>query len=390
MPATAGLANWNFEDTFEICSSIQFCNASGVYLTDLQYANMYVSAVRKIDISKADFECADVTSGLYKATSIATNFFPPTVVMPAANAYRIPNGTIALAATLIEPQYSKTTAAVNQAALITRSVPLSCFTDTALGMDRDCIFSEDMYIRMQVAPSSKVGYLATDQTSPATGATVLVTQPTVSNLYLQLAMQTDEVIVASVKDKFLRGDMTFQIPFVYGWRNTTAPGIASIQLQLNNQYGKLLKRLIHVPVDASEALNQAYDHENLNGSKITSYQTFLDSVPLQDSVLSCLQPVAGGAQGMDDFRENRMLLRGSAIESSLPYYYNWVHIDSFSQPKRDQMHTPTSNIYEGLDLTFPRQWTITATTVVALTNYTFGTFVRQVLASPQGTQILVS
>ena len=27
MPATAGLANWNFEDTFEICSSIQFCNA---------------------------------------------------------------------------------------------------------------------------------------------------------------------------------------------------------------------------------------------------------------------------------------------------------------------------------------------------------------------------
>ena len=85
-PAAAGF-NWSFEDTFEICSSIQFCNASGVYLTDLQYANNYVSAVRKIDISQDDFEGGDYCSDLYKATAPASNFFPPSFTTTAGNPY---------------------------------------------------------------------------------------------------------------------------------------------------------------------------------------------------------------------------------------------------------------------------------------------------------------
>ena len=385
-------SNWNFEDCFEICQSIQFCNASGMYLTDLQYAGIYTSAVRKIDIAKADFECSDNTSGLYRAIAPASNPFPPVAVMPAVNAYRAAaSAAVQTALTAVEPQYAAVSAAAT-AATITRSVPLSCFTQTALGQDLDMIFSEDMYIRMQVASSDKVGFLANAGADPTAGATAFQVQPIVSNLYLQLAMQVDEVIVASVKDKFLRGDMAFSIPFVYGWSIATATGVASVQLQLNNQYGKLLKRLIHVPIVTGLGVtpNQVYDHQNLNGAKISSYQTFLDSVPLQDSVLSCLQPVANGLKGMDDYRENRMLLRGSAIESSLAYYFNWVHIDSFSQPKRDHVLLPLASIMEGLDLTFPRQWTMQATTATPLTNYIFGTFVRQVLASPQGTQILVA
>ena len=30
VPLTAAKAKWSFEDTFEICGAIQFCNASGV------------------------------------------------------------------------------------------------------------------------------------------------------------------------------------------------------------------------------------------------------------------------------------------------------------------------------------------------------------------------
>ena len=64
--APAAKGNWTFEDTFEICQSIQFGNASGTLLTDLQFANNYVSVARKIDTSLEVLDGSDSTSGLYK------------------------------------------------------------------------------------------------------------------------------------------------------------------------------------------------------------------------------------------------------------------------------------------------------------------------------------
>jgi hypothetical protein len=222
------------------------------------------------------------------------------------------------------------------------------------------------------------------------GAAAPVAGPTLTNLYLQLAVQVDREVEEAVRAKFLSGGMSYLIPFQYAWKTTTQSGSnTSIQLTLNNQYGSRLKRIMHVPFDKDEALNKAYDHQNVDGSKITAYQTFLDSVPLQDSKLSCLQPVAGGAMGMEDWRQNRDLLRGSVLDNSLVYGMNWVHIDSFSQPKRDKVLTPTENILEGLDLSMPRIWTFTADTAAALNQYSFATFIRQVVTSPLGTQVVV-
>lgn len=385
--ATATQSVFSFEDTFEICSSIQFCNASGVYLTDLQNANNYVSVARKIDIDQDDFETGDYTSGLYKAPLASVNWFPPTAdTGVASNVYYVSTGAKNFAISGIEPQYARGYLANNDA-IITRSIPLSCFTQTALGMDRDFIFSEDMYIRMQVAPAVKIGYLATAANDP-TYVNVL-NATSITSMTLQLAMQVDPLVVASVQAKFQSGNMSYVIPFVYGWRQGTGSGVQSIQISLNNQYGNRLKRMLYSAFDPAELGSKAYDHQNLNGAKVTSYQTYLDSVPLQDSVISCKQPIAG-VVGMDDWRENKALVRGSAIENSAAYYYNWFHCDAFSQPKRGKVLLPYENILEGLDLTFPRQWTITGTYVSALTHYVWGTFIRQVTASPMGTVVLVA
>ena len=402
IPAQTAAYTWNFEDTFEICGAIQFCNASGVYLTDLQYANNYISAAHKVDIDQEDFEGGDVTGVLYKATvpwvtaaatpAAGSNFFPPRAVMPAVNAYNMaatgaaPAGCSAL--TTFEPQYARVCTTAATAVVLPRSIPLGGITQTAVGMDRDFIFCEDMYIRMQIAPSSKVAYTTLSATDPTATPIALTVQPTISYMYLQLAMQVDPVVEASVRAKFMSGTLSYTIPYVYAWKNTTASGVSSVQISLNNQYGHKLKRLLHVPIASAESLNVAYDHQNLNGAKITSYQTYIDSQPLQDSQISCLQPT-GTALNMDDFRENRPLLRASAIENSLAYYYNWCHIDSFSQPKRGKVLTPSENIIEGLDLSMPRQWTLTANAAVTLNQYTFGTFIREVHASPQGTQVVV-
>lgn len=272
---------------------------------------------------------------------------------------------------------------------ISRSVPLSALTHTALAMDKDMIFGEDMYIRIQVAPWTQIGFTSTSAADPAAGVAALTVAPKVRNFQLQLAHQVDPDLEAAVRNRFQQGHLKFMIPYVYGWRNATlGAGVANIQIQLNNQLGKKLKRILHVPFLGSEATRFTYDHQNVNGDKIVQYQTMLDSQPLQDYQLSCLQPVAGGARGMDDFRENSPLLHGSAIQGSASYYLNWLHVDSWSQPKRD-VSVPEENIDEGLDLTLAKSWGISATTTDNLVHYTFGEFIREVHSLPQGLQIVV-
>ena len=62
----AGAGTFTFEDTFEICNSIQFGTAAqpGLF-TDLNFASNYISIARKIDTNDTDFESLDYTSGLY-------------------------------------------------------------------------------------------------------------------------------------------------------------------------------------------------------------------------------------------------------------------------------------------------------------------------------------
>jgi hypothetical protein len=191
--------------------------------------------------------------------------------------------------------------------------------------------------------------------------------------------------------------MTYTVPFSYTWKasSVAAAGLFSQVVTLNNGFGRFCKRILYAPFNATgnESLTAAYDHQNLNGSKVISYQTLLDSIPRQDYYLSTLQPTAG-ANNMDDWRENRPLMRGTAVEHSLPYYANWLHIDSWSQPKRDKVLIPTSNILEGLDLgrdVSPQghQWTLNANVSgsTALNHYFFGTFVREIIAGPMGTLV---
>ncbi|MDR3571313.1 MAG: hypothetical protein P4L81_03895 [Candidatus Pacebacteria bacterium] len=400
----AGTCVFSFEDTYEICNSIQFSSAAQPgLLMDLNFANNYVSVARKIDIGDTDFESLDYTSGLYcsdatvraqtaagaaAAAAARSNYFPPTSQLLANNPYGLAAGTYTDQLVLEEPQYARSADALNTAMTLTRIIPFSALTHTALGIDKDYVFGEDMYIRMMIAPSYKIGYTTSTAGNP-TGGIPLSVQPTITGLTLNLAIQVDPVIEEAVRAKFQRGDMKFFIPYQYGWRYATAgAGQISIQQQLNNGYGKRLKRVLQIPMDGTEPMSasasKAYDHQNFNSDKITQYQTLLNSVPLQD------QQVVTAS--MDDYRLNQEFIKGSAIRGSASYYHNWFHMDSFSNPK----HCTTAdvlqeNVLEGLDLSMPITWTFTATAAKALTNYTFAEFIREVHAKPNApVEVLVA
>jgi hypothetical protein len=396
----AGAGTFSFEDTFEICNSIQFGTAAQPgLLMDLNFANNYVSVARKIDTPDTDFESLDYTSGLYCSDSAVRaspgvpaanniNYFPPGSTLGAANPYGLAAGLYVDQLVLEEPAYSRTPGALNTSMVLTRIVPLSALTHTALGCDKDYIFGEDVYIRMMIAPSYKIGFTSTAVRDPTSGPAAFAVQPLISSLVLNLAIQVDPVIEDAVRAKFNRGDMKFLIPYQYGWRYATSVvGQISIQQQLNNGYGKRLKRVLQIPFDGTEptaaSTRLAYDHQNFGADKITQYQTLLNSVPLQD------QQVVTAT--MDDYRLNMEFIKGTALRGSASYYHNWFHLDSFSNPKHCSTDVLQENVLEGLDLSMPITWTFTATANKALANYTFAEFVREVHAKPNApVEVLVA
>lgn len=388
----AKVAVWAFEDTFEIAQAVQYGLAADNLLVDLQFANNYVSAARKIDTDKEDFEVADATEGLYSnKINLASdaNYFPPTVTFLASAApvygQDAAGATFKRGISQVEPRYARALDAT-ATNVLTRSVPLKAVTKTLLSQDKDVLFPVATTLRFMIASSNKIGYTGGSLTDPTTTPAAFNVQPKVQNLVLRLAIQKDEATAAVVKALYARNELQFVYPFTYAWKQVTLAGEPSIQLKFTAQWGKRLQRILHVPFGNSETVNLAYDHENIDGAKISQYQTFLDSKPLQDAVLSCKQPTAT-AHNMDDYRENRKHIKGSVLENGAVYGYNWFHIDSFTNPDRSRKAiVPEGNIVEGLALTseYTPIWISQQTAAVNLTQYVFGTFLREVKLCPEG------
>jgi hypothetical protein len=134
------------------------------------------------------------------------------------------------------------------------------------------------------------------------------------------------------------------------------------------------------PYHATESANTAYDHDNIGGGKVTSYYTALDSERLQDSNVTI--------STLDDWFLHRNMLKGSILQGSDVYRYNWVHIDDFtSRPSHvDAISSvPRENLVAGLPLSVDRRLKFNATTVSANYNwYQFAIVQRFLRVMPGG------
>jgi len=357
----AGKAQWAFNNSgLELAQSMTLSSANGQNLVDIQYLNNYLSIVRPLLTSDQDFKENDVSNGMNPVVDESTNYTGISITPPAGNVYSLPASAELSALTSGEPQYLKGVIALADPLTVSRSVMLGNVKGTMFEPDKVSYFGQELYIRFQTAPSSKFGFLSTSVTDPTAGASVLASQPSV-NMTLYLAVETEPIIIASLQEKYLSGQLQYLVPFSTVIRNSTsAPaGRKSLSVNATSQYGRVLKRVIHSVFPASETLNSAFDHSNFNGSKITSFQTSLEAVPRQNEFMNCLQPsTASPTLTLDDWRENMQFLKGSVISNSASYQVNWCHVDSFCDISRDPEH-PDSNVLAGLDLSTPKQWQIT-------------------------------
>jgi hypothetical protein len=382
-----------YDNTLSIASSIQFGTSGGLNLCDVQYANNYINLVRPIDTPIDVFLSNDNTTGLYPITPAnaitanSNNVFPQSFAVNGTNPYNMPTTT-----QLLNPVVNGI-CAVRQSVATTSPVvnstifPLSGVTNTILAMDKDQYFPDNMYLRILTALSGKVAYQAANVNDGSTTPANISVQPTLNNVYLYLAMEKDQLIIDSLHSKYASGNLKYQIPYVIAYRNQVLANTSTIQIQLNSGNGKKLKRVITSFYNTDETTwgtksNLAYDHSNVNAIKCTSYQTYIDNMPLQDSIMSCALPTAL-LSGMDDWRENKQICKGSAIKNSLEYNQNWFHADRFNE-KNENTDIQSDNIDEGLSLATPKAWSIQANMAVPAVNYTFCNVIRDLSISSAG------
>ena len=373
------------EDVFNLGSSITFGAAGGLNIVDLQWAQNYTKIRSKIDTPMDEYLTNDETSGLYKSGKAVADNLVPYVATAAAS----PSGTAFHGAVdILENRYCKI-GLLGAGAQNYRRMPLSMFTGTLLGLDRDFYGgNQEMYLRINAGTGDKMAYTTDNIANPATGA-ASIPSLTINNVCLFLAVEQNPRINADFLGRFARGTLKYTIPFTTAFKQPggAANAQTNIQIQLSAQYGKRLKRIIHTVWNPAEKLNTVYDCNNYNGIKIVNYRTLLDSLPVQNYILSCKKPELLQLNG-DDWLENKKFLgKNSMIFNKGHYYLNWFHMDSFLEPNVRETEAPDVNfVNEGLSMHTARDWQFSALTgaTAGLMHYTFAEFSRVIDVNPVG------
>jgi len=388
-PAFAGGFNINFADTFDIAQSATFGSAGGVDLVNIQHLQNYTKIARKIDTPVDDYLGNDNMSQLYRADSDLNNELP---FKYAGGDYDADDNPDSLTNDpkdgLFETQYVKI-GNLAEEANVYRQFPLGGITGTLFAVDRDFYSPVEQYLRITAGVGDKIAFAGSRNLAIDEGISTPIEKIYIKQCYLYLAVEQNIAIVRGMLAKYASDQLSYRIPYTTGFKNVGggASSATNIQIQISQQYGKRLKRILHTVWNPVEKLNTAYDCHNWDGDKIETYQTFLDSLPLQDRILSCKRP-AGEYVHSDDWLENKKFLnKRSCIISKEMYSLNWFHIDQFYEPhdKKDLL-PPDVNLDEGLVMDTPKSWTISTTSgpTSGLVHYTWVEFSRDIEVTTAG------
>lgn len=355
----AGNMNWMFEDSISLIKTVELYADNGTYMMQLPNAQNYTHIVRKVETSFQEFESQDQLNRLYKSN----------IISGANNAGCRPSGGAA-DVSYLENTYVRS-AAANTALVSSFQIPLNAYKNTIGSLDKDLYFGEIIHLRIVFGQGVKITYLGTSATNPTTGAAIPTSNVTVSGLTLYLACEQNLDICSGLIAKVKAGGFNILCPYVYPFKQTLIGANSNVNYIMKRKHGHHLQKVYHSVYNAVENINLAYDHDNTNGAKTVSYYTTIDGNRLTSFDISCL------STDLTDYMINRRLLRGSAIQSSNVYQYNWFHCDDFTElpgPVDRQNPMPAENLVAGLSLEVDKKWEFMPTMANAGINYNHYTY----------------
>jgi hypothetical protein len=347
-PALTGLGAGNYNTIHAQLPfrRITLSNSRGA-IVDLQEVHKYFDLVKRHDIPNQAFNTTPKTGsgtipfeGIGKSNLIADNLRP-------------------LAGTTLgidEPRYLFEGGNNTATPLMAWSFKMKLLVDTLFSVDKDIFFNEIMYLRFYSLEVGQCGYYGTTVVTVATGA--LNVAMGISNFIFQLAEEQNELLVNQVKELYNAGELSIMFPDVISDKFSLSTTSQTFTKTYRQSDGKLLKRIITAPYNATESSATTYDHSNASAAKITSYYTKINGVRVQDNNLICAS--------YDDWVLVKDRLKGSMIANTEDFNFNWRHEENFMDDGavRDKLNT-SSNIVGGLEINKDITFDLYATTANA-------------------------
>lgn len=289
------------------------------------------------------------------------------------------------------------------------------FPCTFFEIDHDVCFSIDMYLNIYVSTLNECGFscltasltagtILQSATGPSVAPTALASL-TLASMQLNVPVQQNPILAQGTQQAMVNGQILYVDYPVVNVVSTAASTSQAVNLQYNRGYGQKLKYILHTCFDASvgpgtliagttAASNISYlDNNNIEGAKVELYNTYLNSIQLQDRAIISAAG-AGQSDGYDDSQYvlDLQLNNNHGYPNVISYYANWMHVENFSQARLDCVGGEAlSKVISGLDMSeasnnnLNYQW-IGTTANLALTHFVIAIFTKSFMNSPQGVQ----
>lgn len=378
-PAASGANqhNWFHIDGITCIRQIQLYTRTGTLLCDIQDLNKYMKMTmrrsHKVE-QVSTFDKVTDGAGYFEGLRINNTLNDANVSTTVRPDY---DGA---ATSILEPSYCISGDAADPSPVINFQIPLSRIVDSVIGLDRDQYFTETIYLKINWAPSIAMVFVATSATNPtnaANGGTVAFAGNVVlSGLTLYACIEQNPVIIQEVMNKASSGTLTYLVPYVHSLKQSVGTTTSqNLSVRYSRNHGEKLKKILWSPFNIVENINTTYDNTNIGAIKVTSYYTMLNNVRFTQFNYDT-------ATG-EDWMDKKHLFKGSCILSSNEYYYNWTHVEDFTNGNDNV------NVDGGYDLnTGEVKYDIIATTANAqYMHYIYAIVQRKLTITPNGISI---
>jgi len=256
--------------------------------------------------------------------------------------------------------------------------PLYLLSNTIFAINKTLKFADVIVMRIVWSPTNRVAWTSTSSTDPTAGATGFAVGGQINNLALHLAVETQADVSSSLSSKIAAG-FSLTIPYVYSYKINAGGTTAgfSVTTRWNRGHGFELRKLYTAVFNNAESGNTTLDHSNVNGSKVLSYYSMLDSNRIQQINIDC-------KTAYEDYMFNKKFLQETALQNCNVYQYNWFHLDDYTSDSK------VSTELAGIPLTdreIRHDFIALQTANAAFNIYSFGVCDKKLTITAQGVMV---
>ena len=365
--APANRYNFIYGDLIAPISEAHLYTTGGFDICRVNHVERYTKIVSKAEVKKDDAEFYGANGSFHTVTGTD-------LVNPRYGAVKMPD-----VKSIYEPRYYRIGTVAN-ATVIQVEIPLSVIRNTILATNKNYFFNEVIQLRFKFNGRDSWGSVAGDGTvpefdDPTTNTAALPGDITITNLRLNLALETNPLIYMPMIKEVQTGTKVLTIPYVHSFMQPIPAGtFQTVTVRLSGTHGNYLKKIYHSVFNNAEAGLTRYLNTNEDGANVVSYYTELDSTRLQESDIVCANN--------DDWRAVRPFVKGTLADDFGVYRYNWFALTKFDHVDEDtSVHTFDS----GLPLNTERMYTFTANTAnAAFRHYIFAVVTKTLVISSTG------